>query len=770
MPRMRLAHSAALLVIALIASLIPVHAVSSRINTSPRVVVTASHLNVREGPGVRYKVLGVVDGWVTEMPITGRNADWTWWQVDSPYGLGWVSAQWTVIRGNASKVPLAEADPNAELLLPRALVTAARLNVRQGPSARYKRIGVVDGWVTEMEIVGRSRDWTWWQVDSPYGLGWVNASWTVIRGDARDVPVAEPASDAEFELPRVLVTASFLNVRAGPGVGFERLGVVDGWVTEMEIVGRNADWSWWQVNSPYGLGWVSARWTVIRGDARFVPLAEPGATVSQAAGPTDKVGQPAAGQAEQRPAPAIPAVAIALPATLDVQAGPGPNYAAIGQVASGEEMDILGRDEFWTWFYVRSPVGEGWIPASRVAIRGDASNTPLNRTTIAAERPAPTALPSLFVTETPSTAVVQLPAMTSTWTPSPTPRALASATPTATFTETPSETPSPTPTGTPTETPTATATATLLPTETSTVTPSPTATPTSTAMRTPTLAATPTATSGVSTLAGGGRLAFTSDRDGDYEIYALDLADPDDVRQLTDDDSADGAPHWSPDGGRIAFDSNRDGDYDLYVLDLESGAVTALTDNDMGDWFPAWSPDGTRIAFYSDRDGDREIYVLDTITGDVVQLTDNEAWDGAPTWSPDGTRIAFESDRDGDFELYAMDARDGANVVQLTNNTNSDGTPDWSPDGARLAFVSGRDGDLEIFVLNIESGELTQLTQNDASDWWPVWSPDAAQIAFYSDRDGDRDIYVLEMASGTVTQLTDNSANDRGPAWAPASP
>lgn len=204
MPRLRLTRSALLLLTLLLASFFPVQAVLSRLDTSPRVIVTASHLNVREGPSVRYQILGVVDGWVTEMPIIGRNEDWSWWQVESPYGVGWVSAQWTIIRGDASNTPLAEPDPNAVLLLPRALVTASYLNVREGPSARYQRMGAVEGWVTEMEIIGRNKDWSWWQVNSPFGVGWVSARWTVIRGDARFVPFAEPGAepDVAFEVER----------------------------------------------------------------------------------------------------------------------------------------------------------------------------------------------------------------------------------------------------------------------------------------------------------------------------------------------------------------------------------------------------------------------------------------------------------------------------------------------------------------------------------------------------------------------------------------
>jgi Tol biopolymer transport system component len=67
-------------------------------------------------------------------------------------------------------------------------------------------------------------------------------------------------------------------------------------------------------------------------------------------------------------------------------------------------------------------------------------------------------------------------------------------------------------------------------------------------------------------------------------------------RRLTDDPGSDIEPAWSPDGTRIAFASNRDGDWDIYVMDADGGNVRRLTgtrghrDALRGDYDPAWSP------------------------------------------------------------------------------------------------------------------------------------------------------------------------------------
>jgi len=91
--------------------------------------------------------------------------------------------------------------------------------------------------------------------------------------------------------------------------------------------------------------------------------------------------------------------------------------------------------------------------------------------------------------------------------------------------------------------------------------------------------------------------------------------------------------------GKIAFTSIRDGNEEIYVMNADGTDQTRLTNNPAGDWNPDWSPDGTRIAFNSNREsGQDEIYVMNPDGSGVTDLTNNPASDGSPTWSPDGTK------------------------------------------------------------------------------------------------------------------------------------
>jgi Tol biopolymer transport system component len=88
------------------------------------------------------------------------------------------------------------------------------------------------------------------------------------------------------------------------------------------------------------------------------------------------------------------------------------------------------------------------------------------------------------------------------------------------------------------------------------------------------------------------------------------------------------------DGTKLAFTSDRDVNREIYVMNAQDGSnQTRLTDNAASDEFPSWSPDGTKIAFTSDRDGNTEVYVMNAQDGsNQTRLTDNGASDGLAEW------------------------------------------------------------------------------------------------------------------------------------------
>jgi Tol biopolymer transport system component len=85
-------------------------------------------------------------------------------------------------------------------------------------------------------------------------------------------------------------------------------------------------------------------------------------------------------------------------------------------------------------------------------------------------------------------------------------------------------------------------------------------------------------------------------------------ADGTDQRRLTTDAAFDADPTFSPDGTRLAFTSTRDGNTQIYVMAVDGSAQRRLTFDPAVDQLADWSPDGSRIAFESTRDINTEIY------------------------------------------------------------------------------------------------------------------------------------------------------------------
>jgi Tol biopolymer transport system component len=87
-------------------------------------------------------------------------------------------------------------------------------------------------------------------------------------------------------------------------------------------------------------------------------------------------------------------------------------------------------------------------------------------------------------------------------------------------------------------------------------------------------------------------------------------------------------------GTKLAFTSDRDVNKDIYVMNAQDGSnQTRLTIDPAFDFDPSWSPDGTKLAFTSDRDGNTEVYVMNAQDGsNQTRLTDNAASDGLAEW------------------------------------------------------------------------------------------------------------------------------------------
>ena len=167
------------------------------------------------------------------------------------------------------------------------------------------------------------------------------------------------------------------------------------------------------------------------------------------------------------------------------------------------------------------------------------------------------------------------------------------------------------------------------------------------------------------------------------------------MTHLTSSPHSDGYASFSPDGKSVAFSSVRNGNRDLYLMDLASRQVQRLTDDPADDGGPpAWSADGSRLYFRSKRGGEKyNIFELELNSATVTRLTSADGGEGYVDVSADGRWLAFHSERDrtpddNNLEVYLLDLASGQQRRVTRQPGVRNGGPDWFPDGQRLINVA----------------------------------------------------------------------------------
>ena len=243
--------------------------------------------------------------------------------------------------------------------------------------------------------------------------------------------------------------------------------------------------------------------------------------------------------------------------------------------------------------------------------------------------------------------------------------------------------------------------------------------------------------------------------------------------RFTFNGAGDGWPTWSPNGQQITFSSDRDGNEEIYVIDADGGNLQQLTHHPAYDGDPHWHPDGRRIVFVSSRGPG--IYTMDTDGGNIELITEID-FGGRPRWAPDGKRIAFTGIIEGNGGIYVIDA-DGTNRWRLPKPDPRVSTPlaDWSPNGRKILYTEDvfnqvdnhimlEESSLVIATLNPTRREVAefkqiQLPQFISSVNAEGWSPDGRSIIF-SGWVNNWEIFRVRLSDGEVIQLTDSAGTD----------
>lgn len=233
--------------------------------------------------------------------------------------------------------------------------------------------------------------------------------------------------------------------------------------------------------------------------------------------------------------------------------------------------------------------------------------------------------------------------------------------------------------------------------------------------------------------------------------------------RLTSGPAYDMQPRFSPDGKRIAFSTDRDGLWNIWVMDADGRNAKQVSSEKQ--WFinsPTWSPDGTYIFarrhFVKERSlGAGEIWMYHASGSEGLQVTEKNGWQkdaGEPAISPDGKYLyyskdvtpgqTFEYNKDPYGVIYAVIRRDLEDGEERTWISRAGGSiaPRPSPDGKQLAFVRRVGLGSELFVQDLATGVEASVfdgLDKDLQEAWAIhgvypqyaWTPDSRSIVIW---------------------------------------
>jgi TolB protein len=210
----------------------------------------------------------------------------------------------------------------------------------------------------------------------------------------------------------------------------------------------------------------------------------------------------------------------------------------------------------------------------------------------------------------------------------------------------------------------------------------------------------------------------------EYQIYYATIEGKV-VRPLTTGPGYNAEATLSADGKKIVFTSSRDGDLEIYAMNADGSGAKRLTYTLGYDGGPFFSPDGQWISYRAHHpQTDEEITKYKSLLAQgLVEPSEMDLWvmraDGseqkqitklagasfAPSFYPDSRRIIFSSNYEhptsSQFELYAIN-RDGSDLERITFAGGFSAFPQFSPDGKKLVFVSNRNGkaahEINVFI------------------------------------------------------------------------
>jgi hypothetical protein len=283
--------------------------------------------------------------------------------------------------------------------------------------------------------------------------------------------------------------------------------------------------------------------------------------------------------------------------------------------------------------------------------------------------------------------------------------------------------------------------------------------------------------------------------------------------------------------GLIVWSSSRVGNHDLFTMKTDGSNLKQITQGDTVDWFPRFSPDGSKILFcrskkgwVSERDANNsekwDIYTVNVDGSNPVKVVDSGSWGswigpdeivfvrGTGIFKkqlPDGSEAAIMnsdgvSDLDGALLQQPEMSHDGAfiaitlrgskretgiwNIAKKTWNPTGLGCQiNWTPDQNTVYWVNPTgNGGSQVYRMPVSDGKAGKEYSDDelsfmdlpgrrSHEYFPQLSADGKWMVWGVTQRGhdhdiaDYEIYLWEVgtAPDSAVRLTHHSGNDRWP-------
>ena len=254
-------------------------------------------------------------------------------------------------------------------------------------------------------------------------------------------------------------------------------------------------------------------------------------------------------------------------------------------------------------------------------------------------------------------------------------------------------------------------------------------------------------------------VAFTSERDGNWEIYRVNI-DGSNLVRLTDNPASDRGPWWSEDGQRIRFRSDRTGEFVYYSMQPDGSDVQPYEPHG------SRSPDGARRIVVQRVDEFPQLVMIDATKTDT--LTNNETYArlSFADWAPDARSVLYlAGDSPGSQKIWSLDLDTRASQL-LTQEAGTHNTAQFSPDGARILFNSNRDGAMSTYIMDVDGSGVLRLLPDRISAH-ASWISDDLILLDTESSKGVFDVHVIKDDGSGLTNIS-QSGKDGWPSVQPS--